>query len=306
MQVSLSQRRFRWALLVGFLCLPALWSRLTPNQYRGGRSEAKEAQVTRNASAIGRMFGLFRTSMSDMILLKTESYLHGGVNYFAHTADSSLDSQGHNNQADTLIPSPEKDYRGWVGKVEREIKPWNIAGQHVTHTDGRQLLPWFRLATLSDPHHVHAYTSGGYWLSRHSDSEAIVYLEEGLHNNPEAFQLYLTLGQVRLKQLRKEMPNLFDPTEAERSQLLAVQETYLKAAELALDQRPQSDLTSHPTWGYYAETDAWTAIRMSVILEHTYGSPEKAYRLSGRFLNLAGDDLHLQETRNNLKLELGL
>jgi hypothetical protein len=287
------------------LFLPFLWSRLTPNQYQGGRNQAKEAQVTRNASAIGRMLGEFRTSMSDMILLKTESYLHGGVNYLSHTTDPELGSQ-NNHQADALIPSPEKDYRGWVGKLEREIKPWNIVGQHAAHTDGRQLLPWFRLATLSDPHHVHAYTSGGYWLSRHSVSEAIAYLEEGLHANPEAFQLYLTLGQVRLKQLRKEIPNLFDPSEAERTQLLAVQEIYLKAAELALSQRPHRDLESHPTWGHYDETDAWTAFRMSVILEHTYGSPEKAYSLSGRFLNLAGEDLRLQETHNNLKLELGL
>ncbi|MDF3129694.1 hypothetical protein P0Y35_10855 [Kiritimatiellaeota bacterium B1221] len=304
MSSLLLRRMYHWGLIVAFFCLPGLWSRLTPNQYSGGRSAAKDAGTIRNASAIGRMLGEFRTSMSDMIMLKTEAYLHGGVQYVVHGIDpESGTCDGH--QAESLIPSPKSDYRGWIGKMEREIKPWYPEGKHAAHSDGRQLLPWFRLATLSDHTHLHAYTSGGYWLFQHNYEESIAYLEEGLVHNPDAFQLYLTLGQVRLKQLRKEIPNLFDPTDQEIEQLMAVQKIYLKAAELALAQRPDHHDHTHSGWGHTDEVDAWTAFRMSVILEQTYGSPEEAYRLAGRFLELEGEDERLQETYNNLKLELG-
>jgi len=42
---------------------------------------SSEAQSSRNTSAVARLFGEFRTSMSDIMCLKTERYLHSGVGY---------------------------------------------------------------------------------------------------------------------------------------------------------------------------------------------------------------------------------
>jgi hypothetical protein len=67
-----------------FLLSPLLSLRLDPHGYQGGRSRDAEDRMERNASSIGSMLGELRTSMSDILFLKTERYLHGGVAYTPH------------------------------------------------------------------------------------------------------------------------------------------------------------------------------------------------------------------------------
>ena len=178
------QRVLLGALVILFVVSPGLWGRLTPNDYDGGTSRDAGAAMLRNASSVGMMLGELRTSFSDILVMKTERYLHSGVQYAAHTdeGDKSLESDIENldahqedvgvsrkveaggHQAKTLIRSEDHDFRGIVGHLEREVKPYSDSGAHADHTDGRQILPWFRVATLSDGQHVRAYTSGAYWL----------------------------------------------------------------------------------------------------------------------------------------------
>ena len=70
--------------LAFFVLSPSLWSRLSPQQYEGARSRNLKDRHTRNASAIAVMLGEFRTGISDILLVKTERYLHSGVGYMPH------------------------------------------------------------------------------------------------------------------------------------------------------------------------------------------------------------------------------
>ena len=71
------------ALLGLYAFSPLVSQRLDPS-YAGGRSRDVEARAVRNTSAVGLMLGEFRTSMSDIMFIKTERYLHGGRGYKPH------------------------------------------------------------------------------------------------------------------------------------------------------------------------------------------------------------------------------
>ena len=299
-----------WIFGALFLVSPLLWSDLSPNDYSGGSSRDADAAVARNASAVGIMLGEFRTSFSDILVIKTERYLHSGVGYVAHSQGESqgvqsqmenLDAHqedvgvthenaGDGHEAQTLIRAPGADFRGLIGELEREVKPFNDASTHAMHTDGKQILPWFRLATLSDGQHIRAYTIGAYWLGNFDRKEAEAFLKEGLETNPEAYQLHLVLGFNYLRQTREMEGDLFDPTPEQKEVLEKCQASFHAAAEYALEQRPHGFVTDNKDWGHYEEDDAWAAFRMAVMTEKFYGSEEKAVELAKRILKTAGEE----------------
>ena len=310
-----------WAVVGLFAISPLLWSRLTPNQYTGGRSHDAEARQARNTSAVGIMLGEFRTSLSDILLIKTERYLHSGIGYVPHmdenvqsTADQIEAFDAHQEEVDaaasisgagtedagnaTLIPSPARDYRGIIGQLQREVKPWRDPSSHAVHTDGRQMLPWFRIATLSDAHHIRAYTLGAYWLGRHDREESESYLREGIQNNPDAFQLHLMIGFNSLRQARSLPGDLFDPSPEQGALLMRARASFRKAAELALETRPHDDPDGAKTWGHYEEYDAWAAFRMAVLTERHYGAASEATKLARRIIERAGSDRTLERAAN--------
>jgi hypothetical protein len=309
-------------VIVGLLALsPALWSRLTPNEYAGGRSRDAEARQTRNASAIGIMLGEFRTGFSDILLIKTERYLHSGVGYVPHMDKKVQSTAGEIEALDAhqeevgeaagiseegaedtpppaLIPAPDRDYRGIIGRLQREVKPWHDPSSHAAHTDGRQMLPWFRIATLSDANHVQAYTMGAYWLGRHDRTESESYLREGLGNNPDAFQLHLMMGFSCFRRARELPGDLFNPSPEQGALLTKARTSFRKAAELALEQRPHDDLDGAGAWGHYEETDAWAAFRMAVLTEKHYGAAGEAAKLARRIIAQAGSEKTLKRLAN--------
>jgi hypothetical protein len=196
-------------MIILFLVSPLLWTRLEPNEYTGGRSRDTHMQTERNTSAIATMLGEFRTGLSDVLYIKTERYLDSGIAYQPHFEDAALAADKHATEGDgddsshagtpTLISSPDKDYRGIIGALQREVKPWADPSMGHKHSDGRELLPWFKLMTVSDSHYIRGYTVGGYWLSLHDQSEAVQFLRDGLKSNPSSFQLHLVLSQILLK-----------------------------------------------------------------------------------------------------------
>ena len=311
--------RARWTLVslaVLFAMSPALSGRLMPNRYAGGRSRNVEARQERNSSSVGLMLGEFRTSMSDILLLKTERYLHSGIGYTPHVNKQLLSTTAkteaydeHQNEScgthegcsgnhdeaggsTTLIKPPSKDYRGLIGHLHREVKPWRDPSEHEAHTDGTQVLPWFRVMTMSDPHYVRGYTLGGYWLNRFAPEEAVPFLIEGIKNNPDAFQVHLMLGQAYLAQARKKVDDLSNPTEDERALLLQARDAYRQAADSAMAQRPPlREGDDYPdTWSVSLEDDALAAARMAVLLEKRYGDPITASALAERYLETVPED----------------
>ncbi|MBI1291585.1 hypothetical protein GC173_10130 [bacterium] len=195
------------------------------------------------------------------------------------------DHDGHDHDHEhgspgTLIPPPESDFRGLVGVMQRAVKPWQDPSQPHVHTTGKELLPWYRLMTLTDPHNVRGYLIGAWWLKSQSVNkdldEALKFVQEGIANNPRAFALKLLEGNILKEKERTEEARL----------------AYRAAAELALEARPHERVQPFidedksitlPDWTDYNEEDARAAIRMAVLSEREYGSTDEALRLALRY-----------------------
>jgi len=309
----------------GLSAVLALWlnagisRRLNPLDYPGGRSRDDEARQQRNASAIASMIGEFRTSMSDIMFIKTERYLHGGVGYAPHMAESVLsagdlaveveehqgelgipddDEEDDHAGTATLIPARDQDFRGFIGKLHREVKPWRDPSKPHIHTDGRELLPWFRAMTLSDPGYVRGYVAGSFWLQSHSQEQALAFVEEGLQHNPDAFELYVSRGFLLLRQIRRQTGIIPEnPDDAIRPLMEVTLASFHRGAELALRQRPadvDEEGRGSGGWGLYQEDDARAAANMAVTLTRMLGYEDEARALARRYLAVYPDFVPLQ------------
>ena len=297
-----------WA--AGWIVAGGLVSRVEPLRYEGSRARDEQGREQRNHSALAAMLGEFRTSASDLMFIQTERYLHGGISFrkgTAHAMEQDHDEhehdlmhehehgvehdQDHEHDAacscqgeETAIPRKEKDFRGWIGDLYREVKPWRDPAKPHIHTDGRELLPWFRLMTMSDPHYVQGYLAGAYWLQRESLAEAMAFVEEGIQKNPNAFQLYVSRGFLRMKAIRNsnESPRM----EEDRKTVEEARNDFRQAAEMGLAQRPaavEPDGTHGAKWLKYHENDLLAACRMTVVLTERLGDGEMAQRYREQF-----------------------
>lgn len=115
--------------------------------------------------------------------------------------------EGHDHSvsdgAPTIIRTADRDFRGFLGALEREVKPWRVHGQSHGKGRGAELLPWYRMMTLANPQFIRGYRLGAMWLGFDGhEAEAIEFLEEGVaknQNNPELFQLHLSLAITHLR-----------------------------------------------------------------------------------------------------------
>ena len=293
----------------------AAWiaGRVNPVAYEGGRARDEEERIRRNTSSLAVMLGEFRTGLSDMMFIKTERYLHAGVAYIPHHGALSAealaeevdehqselgmpDEDGHHDHdhhhhhehehtgTPTLIPPAERDFRGLIGRLHRQVQPWRDPQRSHVHTDGRELIPWFRLMTASDPRYIRGYVAGGFWLQAEGIEPALAFIEEGIAKNPEAFQLYVSRGFLRVREARA-IPDPDTPLHtAEIDRILALaRDDFIRAADLAADRRPDDvDEAGFGSggWGSYHESDAVTAALMSVTLTRNLGDQDGAWELA--------------------------
>jgi tetratricopeptide (TPR) repeat protein len=336
MKVMLYKKENILALLLFllFLASPAITMRLNPDRYEGGRSRDERTRNIRNKSAAALILGEIRSSMSDIMFIKTELYLHSGVSYKLNLDYDALSSKGnvveknqdqeitlknllpedktghdeHNHEhpdaasaeddelhfncqgAETVIPTRQKDFRGIIGELHRRVKPWQDPSKPHLHTQGSELLPWYRLMTLSDPHNIRGYMIGAWWLKHFQKKpqllEATKFLDEGIRYNPDSFQLFLMKGHIT--------STLEDHEET--------RQLYRKAAELAIQKRPPDGKISRD-WGRYQEEDAMAAIRLAVFSEKEYGSVKTALDLARRYLKIIGQDAILERQIKQMSSE---
>jgi hypothetical protein len=296
-------RHANLVVLLGMLgAIPLLALRVDPRVYEGGRSRDMVARSQRNASSIAVLLGELRTSMSDVLFIKTERYLHSGVGYVPHHADQLLsvdeiqkeveehqsevgeDDGGFADHAgtQTLIPPAEGDHRGFIGWLHRQVKPWRDPSKAHLHTDGTELLPWFRIMTVTDPHYVMGYTVGGWWVSHHDEEASLAFFTEGIRNNPASFQIWMSRGFLLMRRLRAQQEP--DPVLLE-----TVWTDFREAVRLGLTQRPdpgQGPLEEQPGWSAQHEQDLWSACQTLVILERRYGDMARAREMAAVFLAL--------------------
>jgi tetratricopeptide (TPR) repeat protein len=96
--------------------------------------------------------------------------------------------EGHEHP--TLIPPADDDFRGIVGDVERQIKPFGL--EHAAHVKPEEALPWLRLATWINPEHEMSWVAMAFWLQStrkggrnpQAVEQAITLLEQARALNP--------------------------------------------------------------------------------------------------------------------------
>ncbi len=121
-----------------------------------------------------------------------------------HQHDEHCDhGNTHAGGVPTLIRTAAQDFRGFLGHLERETQPYRNPKLNHHVTTGDELLPWYRLMTLSDPHNLRGYMIGTMLLMQaKKPDEALSFIQEGIEknrDNPRGFRLYASLAQVKYR-----------------------------------------------------------------------------------------------------------
>lgn len=161
-----------------------------------------DAQDT-NASA--SLVGQFRTNASAWLWMRTDLYLHNGVEMRPLTAAEKREGKDADHAAHedgieegeitTVVPPKEHDFRGVFGDIERLTTAYQPMGGH-THNEPRNALPLFRLMTWLDPQFLRGWTIGASVIAQDDTDAAIAYLKEGLTKNPRSLALHGDIGRL--------------------------------------------------------------------------------------------------------------
>lgn len=161
-----------------------------------------------------------RSGFSDILWLKTDEYLHNGLQHQIGGHDiheelremmeeeyGSDESEGDGSEVaagdhvaetdpheDAYFPREARPWQGLLGQLSEQTFP---VGEH-THTKNKdELLPWFRLVTLMNPNHTRAYRVGSFWLSTYvrDVTSGYEFALEGLAKNEDDPEMYFIVGR---------------------------------------------------------------------------------------------------------------
>jgi len=280
---------------------------------RGGMLIDERELGNRNKSAFGVILGETRVTAADIMFTKTERYLHSGMAYAPHlNLDEAVHRdaehaaheghEGHESLEDDelfehvhdlvpLIRNASDDFRGFLGDLERSVKPYREPGYPDKHTEGRELLPWFRMMAIANPRNVSAYLIGSMWLTQSGKwDEAVAFIQEGIDandRNPELFRLYSALATLHAKSRHHD--EWGDEDWAEKCFAAAD-----KGYRLALDYRPklgQVDVMDKGLmWRLHHEEEFLFAARYRIALLRDGKKIDEAIAAANELLALAPDD----------------
>lgn len=160
------------------------------------------------------LLGQFRTNSSAFLWVRADLYLHNGVEMRKLTEGelkAGIEAQtakddGHEKVIDegsvvTVVPSVDRDFRGWIGDLERQTKAYRDMSGHV-HNDPQKSLPLFRLMTAIDPQFIPGWVSGATIISRtRTDAgthKSLNYLQEGLDQNPSSIAIRTEIARLHI------------------------------------------------------------------------------------------------------------
>ncbi|GEM_PF-6673392 len=235
------------------------------------RKDSKEI----DQSAIGKVLGEFRTGLSDILYVKADRYMHGGVIMAEHAHGADAVAQG---ETEELHTQRHDDFRGWIGDLHRAVEPRLPPGSpHPEHQED-ELIPLFRMMTLLDGGYIQGYQAGAFWIAQINSEAALEFLQEGLDRNPESFQLYLQMGLTHLQMSRTDSEE-----DASHHRDQAAQ-AFHQAARFAIQSAGEEQEN------VYAKSDAWQATGLSFAIELRHGDPEKAEERRQRYLQTFPDN----------------
>ncbi|MEZ0327619.1 MAG: tetratricopeptide repeat protein [Fimbriimonas sp.] len=156
------------------------------------------------------VLGQFRTSAAASLYLRTDLYLHGGVELRPMTEQEKRAGRqgsgvkpgetailGDESHLVTSIPPKESDFRGLLGDLERETGAFKDMHHHK-HNDAETAFPLFRLMTWVDPEFITGWTTGSMLLTGEKTEEtvarALEFLQAGLKANPDSPEIMTRIG----------------------------------------------------------------------------------------------------------------
>lgn len=280
-----------YAALAAFLvcaaaATPSLRRAASSERSRVAASQDDGALRTRNESAFASILGEVRATAADLMFMKTSRYLHAGVAYAPTKLNLTADRKnqrfvGCDAGVPTLIRSAQEDFRGFLGDLERHVKPYRPASAEHQHTEMAELIPWFRLMTLTNPQYVRGYRVGMSALIDQDEwKEAWEFLQEGIANNPDnsrRFLLFQSLCSYHVRGQYAQGKYPFGDQWVDRA-LAAAREAY----RLGLRQRPPGGQTGKIArdirWNEDLEEDFCYAAHMVPLLLARKGDTPAARR----------------------------
>jgi tetratricopeptide (TPR) repeat protein len=253
------------------------------------RPEASDETLeARSANAFARILGEARATTADFLWAKTEVYMHEGVLYVPHLNQAAIvrgedDHDEEHHFEELLIRSREQDFRGLIGYLERQVKPYQDPGASHAHSPGTELLPWYRMMILADPSNLRSYMGAAVWLRHEEEFEkALEVLDEGIERNPHhplIFQLYLSRTGI-FSRIRDFESGL---------------ESALEGLRLALPVRPPGGeegarIQRGLRWTEEAEEDFRFLFRYRALLLIELGRDEEALQAAREMVEIVPDD----------------
>ena len=202
----------------------------------------------------------------------------------------------HAGGVPTLIRTASQDFRGFLGDLERATKPY-LDPKHDHHvTTGDELLPWYRLMTLSDPHNLRGYMIGTMLLTyAKKPDEALAFIQEGIdknRGNPQAYRLYVSLAQVHWKSGRLERSLAAAKTGFEMAKAVRPHGGEIGAARKGV------------LWTEDLENDFLFVARFVPLFLERKGDIAQALRVAREIASLAPEDVPTAELIAKLESEL--
>lgn len=167
------------------------------------------------------VLGQFRTTTTGWLWLRTDLYLHNGVEMRSlsdseieagrkgvGSADEELGAVLGDDRLVTLVPNKDRDFRGIFGDIERETQTFKRMENH-SHNEPKDALPLFRLMTWVDPQFVPGWTTAATIIAdERTDAafaQAINLLDDGLKENPTSVVILNELGRLYVSR-KKDYP----------------------------------------------------------------------------------------------------
>jgi tetratricopeptide (TPR) repeat protein len=155
---------------------------------------------TRQQDIFERVFGGFRAFIGDWSFMKAEEYHHLGLSFTKalafHEGESSLmGERGQDGKGDEHHHRIAAEPAGFFAKLYSKVKV--TEDSHINPAEEKEVLPWFYVEVMFNPHDIRGYVLGSYWLGRlGKHAEQIRLLEEGERNNPSSAQILGALGSI--------------------------------------------------------------------------------------------------------------
>lgn len=203
------ERVTNWKIVLGVVVVLVLsngLARLTVDHVRASeRLRTAEVEAAKESIALS-LLGQVQFTVGSLMWMKTMEYLHNGVPYRPPTQAEeerglrSIDSVGvseglAHKEGIPVTLTRKSDWRGFVGELHREIVPYMVEHRH---SDPRELIPWYKLATKFNPNLERLYVLGAFFMTDFAGEpdEALAYLTTGAEANPWSFEVHAALGRL--------------------------------------------------------------------------------------------------------------